>query len=169
MLYEPVKRLTRANNDIQQGLAAAERVFEVLDEDVSVQDVEQARELPPFSQSIQFEQLALQYPGTDHPVLSDITVDVKRGEVVALVGRSGAGKTSLANLVPRFIDVTAGRVLIDGFDVREVTQQSLRNQIALVTQEIILFNDTVLNNIAYGHDEIDRAKVEAIGPCCQCA
>ncbi len=162
MLYEPVKRLARANNDIQQGLAAAERVFEVLDEDISVQDAEQAKELPPFSQSIQFEQLALQYPGTDSPVLSDITVDVKRGEVVALVGRSGAGKTSLANLVPRFIDATAGRVLIDGFDVREVTQQSLRSQIALVTQEIILFNDTVLNNIAYGHDEIDRGKVEAI-------
>jgi subfamily B ATP-binding cassette protein MsbA len=162
MLYEPVKRLTRANNDIQQGLAAAERVFEVLDEDVSVQDAEQAKELPPFSQSIRFEQLALQYPGTESPVLSDITVNVKRGEVVALVGRSGAGKTSLANLVPRFIDATAGRVLIDGFDVREVTQQSLRSQIALVTQEIILFNDTVLNNIAYGHDEIDRNNVEAI-------
>jgi subfamily B ATP-binding cassette protein MsbA len=162
MLYEPVKRLSRANNDIQQGLAAAERVFEVLDEDVAVQDAEDAVELPPFSQKIQFEQLALQYPGTDHPVLSDVTVDVKRGEVVALVGRSGAGKTSLANLVPRFIDATAGRVLIDGFDVRDVTQQSLRKQIALVTQEIILFNDTVLNNIAYGHDEIDRDKVEAI-------
>jgi subfamily B ATP-binding cassette protein MsbA len=162
MLYEPVKRLTRANNDIQQGLAAAERVFEVLDEDISVQDAEQAKELPPFAQSIQFEQLALQYPGTDSPVLSDVTIDVKRGEVVALVGRSGAGKTSLANLVPRFMDATAGRVLIDGFDVREITQQSLRKQIALVTQEIILFNDTVLNNIAYGHDEIDRDKVEAI-------
>jgi subfamily B ATP-binding cassette protein MsbA len=162
MLYEPMKRLTRANNDIQQGLAAAERVFEVLDEDIPVQDAEQARKLPPFSQSIQFEQLALQYPGTDSPVLSDIDFDVKRGEVVALVGRSGAGKTSLANLVPRFMDTTAGRVLIDGFDVRELTQQSLRKQIALVTQEIILFNDTVLNNIAYGHDEIDRAKVEAI-------
>lgn len=162
MLYEPVKRLTRANNDIQQGLAAAERVFEVLDEDVSVQNAEQAGELPPFSQSIRFEQLSLQYADTDKQVLSDINFDVKRGEVVALVGRSGAGKTSLANLVPRFIDATAGRVLIDGLDVREVTQQSLRKQIALVTQEIILFNDTVLNNIAYGHDEIDRDKVEAI-------
>jgi subfamily B ATP-binding cassette protein MsbA len=162
MLYEPVKRLTRANNDIQQGLAAAERVFEVLDEPVSVQDSEQAHELPLFSQAIRFEKLTLQYPGTDQPVLSEINFEVKRGEIVALVGRSGAGKTSLVNLVPRFIDATAGRVLIDGLDVCEVTQQSLRNQIALVTQEIILFNDTVLNNIAYGHDEIDRSEVEAI-------
>jgi len=127
-----------------------------------LQDAEQAGTLPPFAQNIRFEQLALQYPGTDKPVLSDIDFEVKRGEVVALVGRSGAGKTSLVNLVPRFIDVTAGRVLIDGYDVRDVTQQSLRNQIALVTQEIILFNDTVLNNIAYGHEEMDRSRVEAI-------
>ena len=162
MLYEPVKRLSRANNDIQQGLAAAERIFEVLDEPVAVQDGGQAGPLPPFADSIRFEQVGLQYPGSDKPVLKDINFSVKQGEVVALVGRSGAGKTSLVNLVPRFLDTSEGRVLIDELDVREVTQQSLRSQIALVTQEIILFNDTVLNNIAYGHEEIDRERVERV-------
>lgn len=162
MLYEPVKRLSRANNDIQQGLAAAERIFEVLDEPVAVLDAGHAIELPSFSQAICFEQVALQYPGSDRPVLKDVNFSVQAGEVVALVGRSGAGKTSLVNLVPRFLDATEGRVLIDGMDVRDLSQQSLRNHIALVTQEIILFNDTVLNNIAYGHDEIDRERVESI-------
>ncbi len=162
MLYEPVKRLSRANNDIQQGLAASERIFELLDEPISVQDQDQARELPPFSNAITFEQVGLQYPNTERPVLSDISFTVAAGEVVALVGRSGAGKTSLVNLVPRFMDTTAGRVMIDGIDVRDLTQASLRNQIALVTQDIILFNDTVLNNIAYGHEKIDQEKVEAV-------
>ena len=162
MLYEPVKRLSRANNDIQQGLAASERIFELLDEPIIVQDQEQARELPPFSNVIAFEQVGLQYPNTERPVLSDISFTVAAGEVVALVGRSGAGKTSLVNLVPRFMDTTAGRVMIDGIDVRDLTQASLRNQIALVTQDIILFNDTVRNNIAYGHEKIDEEKVEAV-------
>ncbi|MFQ5581109.1 MAG: lipid A export permease/ATP-binding protein MsbA [Mariprofundaceae bacterium] len=162
MLYEPVKRLSRANNEIQQGLAAAERVFEVLDEQITVEDAADAGILTDFSHSIRFDHVELQYPGADRPVLSDISFDVKAGEVVALVGRSGAGKTSLVNLVPRFMDVSKGRVLVDGHDARNLTQASLRGQIALVTQEVILFNDTVLNNIAYGHDEIDRKKVEEV-------
>jgi len=95
-------------------------------------------------------------------VLSDINLEVKAGQVVALVGRSGAGKSSLANLVPRFMDVSQGRVLLDGHDVRDLTQKSLREHIALVTQDVILFNDTVLNNIAYGHTDIDRERVEEI-------
>ena len=162
MLYEPVKRLSRANNDIQQGLAASQRIFELLDEPVQVRDQEQARALPPFSNAIIFEQVGLQYEGSDRPVLNDINFSVAAGEVVALVGRSGAGKTSLVNLVPRFMDVSSGRITIDGADVRELSQHSLRSQIALVTQEIILFNDTVLNNIAYGHADIDRERVEAV-------
>ncbi len=159
MLYEPVKRLSRANNEIQQGLAAAERVFEVLDEPVAVVDAEDARELKGFSEAIRFEHVGLTYPGADRPVLEDVSFEVRAGEVVALVGRSGAGKTSLVNLVPRFMDVTEGAVCIDGIDVRRLTQRSLRAQIALVTQEVILFNDTVLNNIAYGLGEVDRDKV----------
>jgi len=162
MLYEPVKRLSRANNDIQQGLAASQRIFELLDEPIEVHDAEQARILPPFSNAIRFEHVGLIYSGTDKAVLEDISFSVAAGEVVALVGRSGAGKTSLVNLVPRFMDVTAGRLSIDDIDVRDVTQASLRAQIALVTQEIILFNDTVLSNIAYGHETIDRQQVEAV-------
>lgn len=162
MLYEPVKRLSRANNDIQQGLAASERVFEILDEPFDVQDIPDALTAKPFAQAVSFNHVGLQYAGTDRAVLDDVSFTVAAGEVVALVGRSGAGKTSLVNLVPRFMDVSAGQVRIDGVDVRKLTQQSLRNQIALVTQDIILFNDTILNNIAYGHDKIDHARVEAI-------
>jgi len=162
MLYEPVKRLSRANNEIQQGLAAGERIFEVLDEAVEVEDKPAAQTLSPFSNAIQFDSLSLQYSGTDRPVLNGIDFSVPAGQVVALVGRSGAGKTSLVNLLPRFMDVSAGAVRIDGVDVRDLTQASLRSQIALVTQEIILFNDTILSNIAYGHEDIDLAKVEAV-------
>lgn len=162
MLYEPVKRLSRANNEIQQGLASAERIFEVLDEPILVEDRSDAIALPPFATSIEFDHVGLQYPGSEQKVLDGISFSVGCGEIVALVGRSGAGKTSLANLVPRFIDSSEGRILIDGHDVREVTQQSLRSQIALVTQEIILFNDTILNNIAYGLEGVDQARVEAV-------
>jgi len=162
MLYEPVKRLSRANNEIQQGLAASERVFEVLDAPLVVEDASDAKQLPTFSDSICFEHVSLKYQGTETQVLDDISFQVSSGEVVALVGRSGAGKTSMANLVPRFMDCTEGKVLIDRHDVRELTQESLRDQISLVTQEVILFNDTVINNIAYGHADIDREKVEKI-------
>lgn len=162
MLYEPVKRLSNSNNQIQQGLAAAERIFEVLDEPVVVSDVEGAKELESFQHKVSFNNIVLQYPGGEKPVLNGVSFEVKAGEVVALVGRSGAGKSSLANLLPRFIDVSGGSVEIDGHDVRELTQASLRDQIALVTQEVILFNDTVLSNIAYGHTEIDHQKVEEV-------
>ncbi|HKJ83399.1 MAG TPA: ATP-binding cassette domain-containing protein, partial [Mariprofundaceae bacterium] len=162
MLYEPVKRLSQANNEIQQGLAAAERVFDVLDEAPDVQDGEGAVELAPFERNIRFEHIRLRYPGSDKDVLADVSLEVRAGEVVALVGRSGAGKSSLVNLVPRFVDVADGSLMIDGMDVRDVTQESLRRQIALVTQEVILFNDTVLNNITYGHTELDMERVEEV-------
>ncbi len=162
MLYEPVKRLSRANNEIQQGLAAAERLFDVLDERVAVEDVSDASLLSDFAESICFNQVGLQYPKTDAPVLCGVSFEVRHGEVVALVGRSGAGKTSLVNLVPRFMDVSSGAVLIDGHDVRSLTQESLRTQMAMVTQEVILFNDTVRNNIAYGLDKPQQAHIEEV-------
>ncbi|MDQ6973617.1 MAG: lipid A export permease/ATP-binding protein MsbA [Mariprofundaceae bacterium] len=162
MLYEPVKRLSAANNQIQQGLSAAERIFDILDEKNDVEDAEDAQEIEVFQHSIRLEDVALQYANTDSPVMSHINLEVKRGQVVALVGRSGAGKSTLANLVPRFMDVTEGRVLIDGIDVRDVTQKSLRQHMALVTQDVVLFNDTVRNNIAYGYANMDQRRVEAI-------
>jgi len=162
MLYEPVKRLSRANNEIQQGLAAAERVFEVLDERVMVEDSKNAIAWPDFSQSIRYEHVTLQYPKTPKPVLRDVVFEVAVGEVVALVGRSGAGKTTLVNLLPRFMDVSGGKVTVDGHDVRDLTQDSLRAQMAMVTQEVILFNDTVANNIAYGLDDCSQQRIEDV-------
>lgn len=162
MLYEPVKRLSRANNDIQQGLAASERVFEILDEPVAVEDAPDAVDISRFTRDVCFDHVALQYAGMDKQVLLDVSFSVHAGEVVALVGRSGAGKTSLVNLLPRFMDVSAGAVRVDGLDVRKLTQSSLRAQIAMVTQEVILFNDTVLHNISYGIEHIERARVEEV-------
>ncbi|HIP07926.1 MAG TPA: lipid A export permease/ATP-binding protein MsbA [Mariprofundaceae bacterium] len=159
MLYDPVRRLSRANNEIQQGLAAAERIFDILDAPVVVQDPEHAKPMSPFSQCIEFKGVSLTYPNASKPVLSNINLNIKSGEVVALVGRSGAGKTTLANMVLRFMDPSEGSILIDGCDLRDVTQNDLRLQMSLVTQEIVLFNDTVLSNIAYGHEDIDRNKV----------
>jgi subfamily B ATP-binding cassette protein MsbA len=160
MLYEPVKRLSRANNEIQQGLAAAKRVFGVLDEKPKIVDSPNAIVLERFSRSIDFRNVRVRYEGSDRDVLRNIHLQIRAGEVVALVGRSGAGKTTLVNLVPRFIDVTEGAVLLDGHDVREITQESLRRNIAVVTQEVILFNDTVRNNLAYGQSELDMEKIE---------
>lgn len=162
MLYEPVKRLSGANNQIQQGLAAAERVFSLLDAPVVIKDSKDAHSLESFQQGLSFQNISLQYPGTEQPVLQGVSFDITAGEVIALVGRSGAGKSSLVNLLPRFIDVSSGQVLIDGKDVRTLTQASLRQHMALVTQDIILFNDTVANNIAYGLNDVSRVELEAI-------
>ncbi|MFQ5356429.1 MAG: lipid A export permease/ATP-binding protein MsbA [Mariprofundaceae bacterium] len=160
MLYEPVKRLSRANNDIQQGLAAAKRIFNVLDEKPAIIDNSDALNMEQFSQAIEFRQVGMRYEGAERDVLCGINLHVAAGEVVALVGRSGAGKTTLANLVPRFIDVSSGAVMLDGKDVRQFSQKSLRQNIAVVTQEVILFNDTVRNNLAYGQGHSDPEKLE---------
>lgn len=159
MLYDPVRRLSRANNDIQQGLSAAERIFDILDTPNDVSDAEDAKVMQPFTKDIVFEHVELTYPNAKRSVLNGINLSIASGDVVALVGRSGAGKTTLANMILRFMDPTSGSIKIDGVDLRELQQSSFRNQTALVTQDIVLFNDTVLNNIAYGHENIDREKV----------
>jgi len=148
LLYAPIRDLSRVNLEIQEGLAAATRVFELIDTAPEIRDEDGAMPLPPISKGIDFEKVSFKYE--EEVVLKEISFGVQVGEVIALVGMSGGGKTSLVNLLPRFYDVEKGRVLIDGKDIREVRLQSLRNQIALVTQQTILFNDTVCNNISYG-------------------
>ena len=148
MLYEPVKRLTNVNNTIQQGISAAVRVFAIMDMKPEIKNRENAVELPRISKEIEIRNMTFTYG--DEPVLTNINLNIKSGEVVAFVGMSGGGKTTLVNLIPRFYDVTEGEILIDGHDIRDVTMESLRGQIGIVTQQTILFNDTVKNNIAYG-------------------
>jgi subfamily B ATP-binding cassette protein MsbA len=159
-LYEPVKRLTGINNAFQQALGASAKVFEYLDLQEDVADRPGARSLPAFREAVEFDRVWFAYDGGG-PVLRDISFRARRGQMVAIVGSSGAGKTTLVNLLPRFFDATTGRVLIDGQDVREVTLESLRAQIGLVSQETILFHDTVANNIGYGRPDALRAEIEA--------
>lgn len=151
MLYEPVKRLTNVNNTIQQGIAGAVRVFDVMDIVPEIKDKKDAVVLPSISSNIDIRNVSFSYE--DAPVLKNVNISVKAGEAVAFVGMSGGGKTTLVNLIPRFYDVTEGKILIDGRDIRDVTLTSLRDQIGIVTQQTILFNDTVRNNIAYGDIE----------------
>ena len=163
-LYEPVRKLTFYNNSFQQALGASATLFSFMDEKDDVREKPQALALPDFSRSIRFEHVNFSYGSNgegDREVLQDIDLEVQKGEVLAIVGSSGAGKSTLAHLIPRFFDVSGGRILIDGRDLREVTLASLRSQIGVVTQDTILFNDTVRNNIAYGQPHISTGAVIA--------
>ncbi|MEW6264682.1 MAG: lipid A export permease/ATP-binding protein MsbA [Thermodesulfobacteriota bacterium] len=159
LLYEPIKRLTRMNESIQQGLAAATRIFEILDLEPEIGDKPGALDLPPVTGEIEYRNVTFGYE--NEPVLKNLNLKIKAGEVLAIVGVSGGGKTTLVNLLPRFHDVWAGAVFIDGQDVRDITLKSLRNQIAIVSQNVILFNDTVRHNIAYGSLTRSREEIEA--------
>lgn len=160
MMYQPFKRATRINLALQQALASARRLFEVLDEPVLVVDRPGAAVLAPFETSVRFEDVSFAYPGGPD-VLSNVDLEVPRGSVTALVGPSGAGKTTLANLLPRFMDVTGGRITVDGVDVRDVTLASLRGAMALVTQDVVLFDDSVRRNVAYGLEDIPEKRIRA--------
>ena len=160
LLYEPIKKFTRANNAIQEGMAAADRVFDIVETETTIKEASQPVTLSTVPHRVMLENVFFRYDTDD--VLKDINIDVPPGEILALVGMSGGGKTSLVNLIPRFFDVSRGAVRIDGHDIRDVSIKSLRQQIAIVSQEPILFNDTVRNNIAYGNpaateDEIHEA------------
>ena len=148
MLYDPVKKMSKLNNSIQEGLAATDRVFDIIERESDIIEHQSAVIIPQRPHQVTFENVFFRYD--DAMVLSDINIKVKAGEILALVGMSGGGKTSLVNLIPRFYDVYDGRILIDGTDIRTATIRSLREQIAIVTQDSILFNDTIRYNIAYG-------------------
>jgi ATP-binding cassette, subfamily B, bacterial MsbA len=157
-MYEPVKRLTSVNNSFQQAVGASEKVFQYLEIQSEIADKPNAIVLPPFEKEIVFEKVYFDY-GDGVPLLRDVDLRIGKGEVIAIVGSSGAGKTTLANLIPRFFDVTSGAILVDGRDTRDVMLKSLRAQIGMVTQETILFNDTVWNNICYGYQSKNEAEV----------
>ncbi|MBS1801597.1 MAG: ABC transporter ATP-binding protein [Acidobacteria bacterium] len=162
-LYDPVRKFALFYNSFQQALGASEDIFKFMDAQDDVREKRRAHVLKGFSKGIAFEQVAFAYAddnGETTEVLHDINLDVKPGEVIAFVGPSGAGKSSLVNLIPRFFDVSAGKITIDGYDLRDVTIASLREQIGKVTQETVLFNDTVRNNIAYGQPDVPLSKVE---------
>ncbi len=161
-LYEPVRKFAQFNNNFQQAIGASSAIFHYLDTSDDISEKPNAVVLPPFHQGICFEHVSFSYNSSEEgrEVLHDINLNISPGEVVAIVGSSGGGKTTIVHLLPRFFDVTSGRLLIDGHDVRNLKISSLRSQIAMVTQDTILFNDTVLNNIAYGHPETSRERVE---------
>ncbi|HYM10354.1 MAG TPA: ABC transporter ATP-binding protein, partial [Bryobacterales bacterium] len=161
MMYEPVKRLNGIHNIFQQALGASQKVFEHLAVEQEVKEKPGAPALRPFSKAIEFDNVSFRYPDArDGLVLESISLRVNAGEVVALVGHSGAGKTTIVSLLPRFFDPTGGRILIDGQDLRDVTIRSLREQIGMVTQETFLFDDTAANNISYGRPDLPRRLIE---------
>ncbi len=162
-LYNPVRKFALFNNNFQQALGASSEIFKFMDVEDDVREKPHAKRLPPFAQSVNFDHVSFTYgsEGQDARVLHDINLEVERGEVVAIVGSSGSGKSTLVHLIPRFFDTTQGRLLIDGHDVRDVTLISLREQVGIVTQETVLFNDTVRNNIAYGQPHVALKDVEA--------
>lgn len=157
MLYEPIKRINEVNITIQEGVSAGERIFALLDASPDIIDRPDAQPLASVEHEIMFDRVTFAYD--NDPILNGITLRIKVGEAVAIVGESGVGKSTLLDLLPRFYDVTSGRVLIDGKDVRDLTQCSLRGKIGIVTQQTILFDDTVRNNIAYGRPDLPLEKV----------
>jgi ATP-binding cassette, subfamily B, bacterial MsbA len=165
-MYNPARKFAVFNNSFQQALGASSQLFKFMDTQDVVAERYGAKRLPRFSESIKFEDVCFAYEGNGHheearEILRGIDLEVKRGEVLAVVGSSGAGKSTLVHLIPRFFDVSSGSLLIDGNNVRDVTLASLRSQVGIVTQETILFNDTVRNNIAYGQPHVAQKEVEA--------
>ena len=159
LLYDPVRKLSNLNNSIQQGLAAADRVFDVVETPSDIIDPLTPRHIQTGPHDLQFNNVRFSYG--DQDVLKAIDLKVDQGQVLALVGMSGGGKSTIANLIPRFFDVTGGTICIDGIDVRDIAVADLRRQIAIVTQEPILFNETVRDNIAYGRPDATEAQIVA--------
>lgn len=165
-LYDPVRKFALFNNNFQQAVGASSEIFRFMDMEDEVREKPGARRMPKFTRAIRFVNVSFSYSNSNESVgdaplvLHDVNLEVKAGEVLAVVGSSGAGKSTLVHLIPRFFDVSSGRILIDDSDVRDVTLESLRSQIGIVTQETVLFNDTVRNNIAYGQPHVSQKQVE---------
>jgi len=165
-LYDPVRKFALFNNNFQQAVGASSEIFRFMDMEDEVREKPGARRMRKFTRAIRFVDVSFSYSNSNESVgdaplvLHDVNLDVKAGEVLAVVGSSGAGKSTLVHLIPRFFDVSSGRILIDDSDVRDVTLESLRSQIGIVTQETVLFNDTVRNNIAYGQPHVSQKQVE---------
>ncbi len=160
LMYGPAKKLSRVNANLQQTIAASERIFEMLDTHTEVKERPGAGALAPFRRAIELHDVAFGYEESSARILRGVSFTVNAGQMVAIVGRSGAGKTTLVNLLPRFFDVSDGGILIDGVDIRDVTLASLRRQIGMVTQETVLFDDTVAANIAYGAPDATPDQIE---------
>jgi subfamily B ATP-binding cassette protein MsbA len=161
LMYGPAKKLSRVNANLQQAIAASERIFEMLDIHTEVKEQPGAPPLSPFRREIEFRDVTFGYDEDLGRILRGVSFRVEAGQMVAIVGRSGAGKTTLVNLLPRFYDVIGGSILIDGVDIRHVALASLRKQIGFVTQETVLFDDSVAANIAYGVSGATRVQIEA--------
>ena len=159
LMYQPFKHLTRTYTTIQQGIAGAERIYEILDVEPEIKDRPGARPAAAFSREIEFHDVSFGYG--QNLVLRNINLKIKSGEMIALVGVSGVGKSTLADLIPRFYDVTSGKITIDGVDIRDVTLESLRSQIGIVAQHTFLFNDSIRNNIVYGDPCKDMDQITA--------
>jgi len=163
-LYNPVRKFALFNNNFQQALGASSEIFKFMDTVDEIREKPGAKPIPPFSRGVRFENVCFSYEANGdeaRQILTNINLEVKAGEILAIVGSSGAGKSTLVHLIPRFFDVTSGSILIDGRDVRDTTLASLRAQIGIVTQETVLFNDTLRNNIAYGQPSVSQKQVEA--------
>jgi subfamily B ATP-binding cassette protein MsbA len=161
LMYGPAKKLSRVNANLQQTIAASERIFEMLDTHTEVLELPGAEPMRPFRRSIEFADVSFGYEDGHDEILRGVSFAIDAGQMIAIVGRSGAGKTTLVNMLPRFYDVTSGAILIDGMDIRHVTLASLRAQIGIVTQETVLFDDTIASNIAYGSPSASRESIEA--------
>lgn len=158
-LMPPIKELSSVNSRIQESSAAADRVFEILDTEPAIKNIESPKPLTSFTSNVEFRNVSFHYDDADELVLDNINFNVKKGEIIAFVGSSGSGKTTLVDLIPRFFDPTSGNILVDGINIKEVRIEDLRKLLGIVTQETVLFNDSIRNNIAYGLENYSMDKI----------